>query len=320
MKLLLQILWGWSVLANGAVGIQVGTLQTNNQNVKLMKMNFTSPVWLQSASNVGGGNQKEYLSFLDSEGNVEIYSLTADTDVRAVYTYHGSPTPTEMIIPKPTNQTVTIPSDPNTRVYLYGKITKFEESGGASSKTNIISIEISAAKSLKYLTLFDDKIGSIDVSKNKNLESLTLRGAGLTEIDVTKNVKLKDLSINENQLTNIDVSKNIQLTQLNITANSLQSIDVSTNTSLTLLECSQNQLTSLDISKNLNLSVVNCTNDSLIEINCRAISPVVARGVANAISGALSANGVVILRQGDEFNQTIIDAALVKGWDVQYDE
>lgn len=83
MKLLLQILWGWSVLANGAVGIQVGTIQTNNQNIKLMKMNFTSPVWLQSASNVGGvidwGTTFRITSLEDS--NV----ITFDETVFSVY-------------------------------------------------------------------------------------------------------------------------------------------------------------------------------------------------------------------------------------------
>lgn len=316
MKLLLQILWGWSVLANGAVGIQVGTVQTNNQNIKLMKMNFTSPVWLQSASNVGGGNQEEFLSFLDSKGSVEIYSLTADTDVRVLYTYQESPS--EMIIPKPTNQTVTIPSDPNTQVYLYGKITKFAESGGAPYKTNIISINTEAAKSLKELALYDDKIGSIDLSKNINLESLYLRGAGLTEIDVTKNAKLKNLFLSENQLTSIDISDNAYLTSLVCEKNQLTSLDVSKNTSLTELGCSDNQLTNLDVSKNHNLSYLNCRNELLIEINSRAITQGVANGVADAISYASSVDGIVTLRQDDEFNQTIIDAAMEKGWDVQY--
>ena len=68
MKLLLQILWGWSVLANGAVGIQVGTIQTNNQNIKLMKMNFTSPIWLQSAGSAGKAVRLFYVTS-NADGN-----------------------------------------------------------------------------------------------------------------------------------------------------------------------------------------------------------------------------------------------------------
>ena len=70
MKLLLQILWGWSVLANGAVGIQVETIQTNNQNIKLMKFNYNNPAFLQVAGNARKAKDYFYIRSLADANEV----------------------------------------------------------------------------------------------------------------------------------------------------------------------------------------------------------------------------------------------------------
>ena len=57
---------------------------------------------------------------------------------------------------------------------------------------------------------------------------------------------------------------------------------------------------------------------TLTEIRAIAVHSGLAVDIAKAIESAISTDGVVYLRRGDEYNQTIIDAALNKGWDWQY--
>ena len=251
MKLLLQILWGWSVLANGAVGIQVGTIQTNNQNIKLMKMNFNNPAFLQMA---GNAQAKECISFVDASGSPQIYQLSAIGDVNVVSTYNGVQT-TQLLI-SPNNETVNIQSDPNTQVFLYGKITKLVCDPGSGTLTDFITLDVTKAKSLTTLFCYG------------------------------------------NQLT---------------------SLDLSANTALTTLSCERNQLTSLDLSANTALTTLSCyDNINITAIQSVAVNSGMATAIAELITNATSVDGTVTLRQGDEFNQTIIDAAMEKGWDVQY--
>lgn len=46
--IILSILWSWQITNNGQA-IQIGEILTNNQNIKIMKMNFNNPALLQSA-------------------------------------------------------------------------------------------------------------------------------------------------------------------------------------------------------------------------------------------------------------------------------
>ena len=99
----------------------------------------------------------------------------------------------------------------------------------------------------------------------------------------------------------------------------LTSIDVSHAKSLTYLDCEYNQLTSLNVSANTALTELSCeSNSTLLTIDGIGVNNDVATSIATAITDATSVDGTVTLRQGDEFNQTIIDAAMDKGWDVQY--
>ena len=119
--------------------------------------------------------------------------------------------------------------------------------------------------------------------------------------------------------TSIDVSHAASLTFLDCSYNQLTSLDVSANTALTSLYCNDNQLTSLDVSANTALTFLYCNdNQTLLTIDGIGVNENVSTGIANAITNATSVDGTVTLRQGDEFNQTIIDAAMDKGWDVQY--
>lgn len=102
--------------------------------------------------------------------------------------------------------------------------------------------------------------------------------------------------------------------------NIFASLDVSKNTALTYLSCVNCiGLTSLDVSKNTALTYLACNDcTDLTSINGIAVNSEVSTTIASVITNATSVDGTVTLRQGDEFNQTIIDAAMDKGWDVQY--
>ena len=120
-------------------------------------------------------------------------------------------------------------------------------------------------------------------------------------------------------LTSLDVSHAKSLTILNCDYNQLTSLDVSANIKLTILNCNSNQLTSLNVSTNTELAQLTCnSNQTLLTIDGIGVDKYVASGIAYAIEDATSVDGTVTLRQGDEFNQTIIETAMRKGWDVQY--
>lgn len=314
MKLLLQILWGWSVLANGAVGIQVGTIQTNNQNIKLMKMNFTSPVWLQSASNVGG---EEYITFTDAIGNpeLELYG----SKMHAISTYMGNTTTQE--IPDNVGR-ITIQSDADTEITILGKITYF---GGYlswdGSKAKISSIDVTHAKSLKTLRCMEGTLTHLDVSKNTELIELKCDKNQLTSIDVSNNTKLERFVCNNNQLTSVNIGKKLNRISIDLSNNQITSFYcASTITSISL---SNNRLTQLTLGDFVpsNPPIYSLSNNETIlsinilsEINIEAV----ASSISNLISSATSVDGVITLCQEGEYNQTIIDAAMEKGWDVQY--
>ena len=85
------------------------------------------------------------------------------------------------------------------------------------------------------------------------------------------------------------------------------------------MNCNSNQLTSLNVSTNTELTQLTCnSNQTLLTIDGIGVDKYVASGIAYAIEDATSVDGTVTLRQGDEFNQTIIETAMRKGWDVQY--
>lgn len=169
----------------------------------------------------------------------------------------------------------------------------------------------------------DNLFSSLDVSKNQALTSLNCRVCtGLTSLDLSENPALTFLNCSScTGLTSLDLSKNTALTDLYCNdCTGLTSLDFSKNPALTDLNCSSCMgLTSLDISKNAALIYLYCNEcTGLTSINGIAINNEVSTTIATAITNATSVDGTVTLRQGDEFNQTIIDAAMEKGWDVQY--
>ena len=274
MKILLTIL---VLIFNPIItdkGIQIGEIRTNNQIIKIMKMNLNNPAFLQMAGNAQA-QAKEYISFVDTGGNPQI-KLSCDGGLRIVSTYNGKKI--TQTLSNISQQAVSIQSDPNTEIFIYGKVTVFD-------------------------TIVSRPGGTTKIS-----ELNTLYAKSLTYLDC-----------NSNQITSLDVSENTALTYLGCSYNQLTSLDVSANTALTDLNCKSNQLTSLDVSENTALTTLICDDiETLLAIDGIGVNENVATSIAGAITNATSVDGTVTLRQGDEFNQTIIDAAMDKGWDVQY--
>lgn len=75
----------------------------------------------------------------------------------------------------------------------------------------------------------------------------------------------------------------------------------------------------LDISKCRSLEVLNLGDylPTLGEIKTRATSMDVAGGIATAIASS-QVEGIVYLKQGDEFNSIVLTAAENAGWEVRY--
>ena len=316
MKILLTIL---VLIFNPIItdkGIQIGEIRTNNQIIKIIKMNLNNPAFLQMAGNAQA-QAKEYISFVDTGGNPQI-KLSCDGGLRIVSTYNGKKI--TQTLSNISQQAVSIQSDPNTEIFIYGKVTVFDTTVSRPGGTTKISeLNTLYAKSLTYLNCNSNQLTSLDVSEKTALTYLSCSYNQLTSLDVSANTALTDLNCTSNQLTSLDVSENTALTNLYCDINQLTSLDVSANTALTDLSCGSNQLTSLDVSANTALTDLYCgSNSTLLTIDGIGVDESVATNIASAITYATSVDGTVTLRQGDEFNQTIIDAAMDKGWDVQY--
>lgn len=80
-------------------------------------------------------------------------------------------------------------------------------------------------------------------------------------------------------------------------------------------------VTFIDVSKNKHLAdMTHISCPVLNELRAVATNRVIADAIAYILSTSDVVDGVVYLNRGDEYNQTIIDAAMEKGWDVQYAE
>ena len=235
MKLFLFIIFWMFVPTITPDGIQIGEILFNNQKIKIMKMNFNNPAWLQSASNVSSKVPETRFVFVEGENQVQ---LSSNGDVIIESVQGGEKVHETYSALNDTN--VTINADEGTEVVIYGAVTKF------------VSTTTYPHNTIKYL----------DVSKNNALTYLDCNTCtGLTSLDVSKNTALTYLNCNTcTGLTSLDVSKNTALTYLNCYGcTGVTSLDVSKNTALTSLDCGGcTGLTSLDVSKNTALTSLNC--------------------------------------------------------------
>ena len=258
-----------------------------------MRFDTSNPAFLQAA-----GNRSFFMRMTTSVVNQEFYELSANGLVYIDSVKNGAKVRKTLI--NPNNEFVTIENDADTEIIVWGEVTRLIAGGDAN--TGLTSLDLSKNPALTELDCYDcPSLTSLDLSKNPALTELSCASCvGLTSLDLSKNLALTKLDCSKcTCLTSLDLSKNLALTRLSCGSNpSLTSLDLSNNTALTYLGSR--------------------SNTGLTSINGIAVNSEVSTSIASAITDATSVDGTVTLRQGDEFNQTIIDAAMDKGWGVQY--
>ena len=295
MKLLLQILWGWSVLANGAVGIQVGTIQTNNQNIKLMKFNYNNPAWLQGASNVGGG--VEHLTFTCDTIGSKSFWISGEGLVKITYQEDGVYKTTEL--DSPDYEMVNLNMDQHSNVTVSGVIKTFSNFDRGSGVL----------------------IRNIDLTSCASLESLTLHTTFLySALDLSKNTKLKVLTLDSYKFDTLDLSANTLLNKFYVNnAQNLPLLSLDTCPLLNDLTLSDvPQLASLDIRYNEQITSIYLANlGRLTSITAFVGSEAFANSLAEQFAN-LNEYGVIFINRDGEYNQIVESAASDRTWSIQY--
>lgn len=260
-----------------------------------MKFGINNPAFLQAGSNVGGVKY-EFISFYSNGAPTVV--LSSIGDIKITYVNEGSLD--KMILNEVTSESVDIPADAGTKVVIRGVITEFSTFTNRPLYGGITSLNVSKAVSLNKMSISANSfLKELDLSKNVNLEYLNAQQVPISAYDFSNNVLLKTCNVQGNTVLKVlDLGENPNIETINIiSADKLETI----------------------ISKSSLLTTIGFTdNPALTRIDIYATTQTVATRVATAITNATSVDGTVTLRQGDEFNQTIIDAAMEKGWDVQY--
>lgn len=246
-----------------------------------MKFNLNNPAFLQMA---GNAQAKEYITMVFSAADQSAI-ISAEGDLLVTTIKNGQIV--DAVYSNPSSQKISFEADENSVVTLTGKVKSIYGGNGPFYLSNLISIDVTHAKSLISLKAGEAKVSSLDVSQNTALTELSI-GNALTSLDVSKNAALTFLSVGSLSLTSLDVSKNTALTYLNIgnTAitsldlsknialasffannGALTSLDLSNNTELTEIQVSDCALTSLDLSNNTKLTRVSAQNNELTTIN-----------------------------------------------------
>lgn len=259
-----------------------------------MKMNFTSPVWLQSASSVGGA--KEMMTLMYSEPDQQI-EISAEGKLVIQSTKDGETITS--IYNNPSYKTIQFNSDANSSIILTGKVTSVNSlSRGQAIAENLTAIDITKSKSLINCTISNSKVTLLDTRENANLEVLNIDQTLIESIDISQNKSLKLLSCSITPLKVVDLSQNKQVYDLNA--------------------YSCDNLTTLLLGDNIFSTFLAYNLGAIKNIQLIASNSSIADTIKVLITNATSIDGTVTLRQGDEFNQTIIDAATSKGWTVEY--
>lgn len=295
MKLLLQILWGWSVLANGAVGIQVGTVQTNNQNIKLMKFNYNNPAWLQAAGNAGK-NFDQLMFTVDTLGDSSFW-LSGDGLIKIKYQEGGNYKTIEL--ESPDFEEIDINMDQGSNVTITGLVTAFSNlvrGGGVL----IRNIDLTSCASLESLTIHSTLLDSaLDLSKNTKLKKLSLDSYKFDTLDLSVNTLLNSFSVNNAQ---------------NLSLLSLENCPLLGDLTLSSVP----QMASLDIRYNEQITSISLSNlDRLTSITAFVGNETFANSLAEQFA-YLNESGVIFINRDGEYNQIVESAALARSWSVQF--
>lgn len=276
-------------------GLQIGEITINNKIIKIMKMNFCSPVWLQEA---GNRSRKTYVTRFVFAGEEKKVILSSDTPVTIESVQDG-----RIVTEKygrVTSEVITINADANTEVSILGTVTE-----------------------LRYFYGAGDEFKRVDVSENPMLSILCLSGSSdFTDIDLSNNPRLSELLLYKcTGLEDIDLSQNTSLKSVctnNCTG--LEALDLSELKYLETCSCSAcEQMSVLILNENAPLSFISIEfNTALSEFACPITSRAIADAIVNWFTYWAPNNGYIQLRYGDEYNQMVVDAATEKGWEVGY--
>lgn len=132
-----------------------------------------------------------------------------------------------------------------------------------------LSVDVSTATALTYLSLNDNLISALDVSALPNLRTLYCDVNSISELNLSNNPMLEYLECKINPLSSLDLSANSNLTYIGCGHTQLTSLDVSQNTMLEKIVCYDTYLTFLDISANENLVWLDCYNASIETLNAK---------------------------------------------------
>lgn len=134
-------------------------------------------------------------------------------------------------------------------------------------QNNLVSVDLTKLKLLKYVGINEGRLSTIDVSGNPVLENLIVFRNNLTSIDLSGNPNLKQIFITENSLTSLDITQNPNLERIYVSENQLTTLDLANNKDLVLISANKNQLSSLDISNNTKLTHVHLGNNLLTNLD-----------------------------------------------------
>lgn len=277
-------------------GLQIGEITINNKIIKIMKMNFCSPIWLQSGSN--RSRETYVIRFVFAEGG-NMVKLSSNTPI-TIESIQGGQIVTEKH-GAVTDGNFTINADANSEVSIFGAVTKFSGSGiGMTSAFK--RIDVSGDPILSVLDIGGStSLTNIDLSNNPLLSELDLyMCSGLEEIDFDQNTLLKSVNLNN--------------------CSGLEGVDLTNAKYLETCGCSScEQMSVLILNENAPLSYVDLNfNTALAEFACPVTNQALADGIVNWFLYWAPNNGYIQLRYGDEYNQMVVNAATEKGWEVGY--
>ena len=133
----------------------------------------------------------------------------------------------------------------------------------------ISEIDLTALKSLRYLSLVNTELYSIDLTWNRCLQSLTLTGNHLSTLNIRgandayqKNV-LSEICLSNNEMTEVTLNDMLTIHHLDVSNNKLTELSFKDGDNLETLNVSGNQLTSLNISYSTELSYLNISNNQI---------------------------------------------------------
>lgn len=161
-----------------------------------------------------------------------------------------------------TTDTIPVTANVNGKKKSYGNVSILVPDGtmlsALESRLQIYDIDVTAARSLLYLSLPGAGLYSIDLQWNRLLKTLNLSGNNLTTLSLSG----KNSLYNKNMLADINVSHN-----------RLTAIEMPDNRVMHRLDISNNLFEELSLKDASNLEELNISHNSIAEINLAYCTP-----------------------------------------------